>query len=440
MADVFISHSSIDKELADKVCKTLEARGLKCWIAPRDIMPGSEWAVAISNAISVVRAMVVIYSKNSAKSTQVPKEIALAEKRGKFILPYKIDDTELEGAFDYYLTGAHWIVADPEKGEYKFEEMYGVLAGVLQMPVQSITTNLYIDNITIQSSAPEADKVKDPEEDKHKATEEKTAKRKPSVEAVVKEKSVAEEVIAEKMAMPDDETEKIRNKKWFWLAGVLIAVLLGTAVFLIVMLLKPEKEDDADWSEYEEDSDWDEYEDDSDGDEYVDGEDWEEDDSDEFEPDIDEPGTDDWDSGTTSEEIYEYVLCDGGICISEYTGEEQYVVLPSDIDGIPVKEIGAFAFSESEVISVVIPEGVTNIAYAAFFECAQLEAVELPESLLVIEEWAFGDTALKELAIPYGIKRVEKYAFQDSEDIVLHCWGESYTYAELTGFYIDEEE
>ena len=96
----------------------------------------------------------------------MPKEIALAEKRGKFILPYKIDDTELEGAFDYYLTGAHWIVADPEKGEYKFEEMYGVLAGVLQMPVQSITTNLYIDNITIQSSAPEADKVKDPEEDK----------------------------------------------------------------------------------------------------------------------------------------------------------------------------------------------------------------------------------------------------------------------------------
>lgn len=412
MADVFISHSSIDKELADKVCKTLEARGLKCWIAPRDIMPGSEWAVAISNAISVVRAMVVIYSKNSAKSTQVPKEIALAEKRGKFILPYKIDDTELEGAFDYYLTGAHWIVADPEKGEYKFEEMYGVLAGVLQMPVQSITTNLYIDNITIQSSAPEADKVKDPEEDKDKA-------------AVAREKVTK---------------EKSGSKKWFWLAGVLIAVLLGTAVFLIVMLLKPEKEDDADWSEYEEDSDWDEYEDDSDGDEYVDGEDWEEDDSDEFDPDIDEPGTDDWDSGTTSEEIYEYVLCDGGICISEYTGEEQYVVLPSDIDGIPVKEIGAFAFSESEVISVVIPEGVTNIAYAAFFECAQLEAVELPESLLVIEEWAFGDTALKELAIPYGIKRVEKYAFQDSEDIVLHCWGESYTYAELTGFYIDEEE
>ena len=77
MADVFISHSSIDKEIADKVCETLEARGLKCWIAPRDIMPGSEWAVAISNAISVVRAMVVIYSKNSAQSTQVPKEIAL---------------------------------------------------------------------------------------------------------------------------------------------------------------------------------------------------------------------------------------------------------------------------------------------------------------------------------------------------------------------------
>lgn len=103
MADVFISHSSIDKEVADKVCATLEAKGLTCWIAPRDIVPGSEWAVAISNAIAEIKAMVVIYSKNAEQSTQVPKEIALAEKRGKCILPYKIDDTELTGAL--YRTG-----------------------------------------------------------------------------------------------------------------------------------------------------------------------------------------------------------------------------------------------------------------------------------------------------------------------------------------------
>ncbi|MCR4992528.1 MAG: toll/interleukin-1 receptor domain-containing protein [Lachnospiraceae bacterium] len=43
MSDVFISHSSKDKEIADKVVKFFEDKGLSCWIAPRDIVPGTEW-------------------------------------------------------------------------------------------------------------------------------------------------------------------------------------------------------------------------------------------------------------------------------------------------------------------------------------------------------------------------------------------------------------
>ena len=81
MTDVFISHSSIDKAIADKLCEALEAKGLKCWIAPRDIAAGSEWAAAISEAISETKVMLLVYSHNSAQSTQVPKEINLAEKK-----------------------------------------------------------------------------------------------------------------------------------------------------------------------------------------------------------------------------------------------------------------------------------------------------------------------------------------------------------------------
>ena len=151
MADIFISHSSKDKEIADKLCEAMEAKGLKCWIAPRDIVPGSEWAVSISEAISDISAMVVIYSENSASSTQVPKELGLADKRGKFIVPYKIDDMELTGAFDYYLAGSHWIVAEPQKQEYKFDELYGVMSGVMQLPAQSVSRNTYIDTVNIQA-------------------------------------------------------------------------------------------------------------------------------------------------------------------------------------------------------------------------------------------------------------------------------------------------
>ena len=36
MSDVFISHSSKDKDIADTVVNFLEDKGLSCWITPRD--------------------------------------------------------------------------------------------------------------------------------------------------------------------------------------------------------------------------------------------------------------------------------------------------------------------------------------------------------------------------------------------------------------------
>ncbi len=402
MADVFISHSSIDKELADRVCETLEARGLKCWIAPRDIMPGSEWAVAISNAISVVRAMIVIYSKNSAQSTQVPKEIALAEKRGKFILPYKVDDTELEGAFDYYLTGAHWIVANPEKNDYKFEEMYGVIAGVLQMPAQNITNNLYIDNVTIHSSNVGAS-FKD---DREKATTEKEVSRKETKKKVV--------------TPGEDGLGKKSEKRWFLFAGIILAILLGMVILLLVLLGRSEDEnEDADdeRTEYEDDAEWDE----------------EDEDREEFDPD-------DYDSEVQFDENFYYSIGDEGIIISEYVGSDMYVIIPEEVDGMPVREIGEWAFATKNIVSVVIPEGVTSIGYSAFYECSQLTEITLPDSLLTIGEWAFAKTALEEIYIPDGIETLGEFAFQDSENVVVYLWGEAYTYEVAKKLMLEIEE
>ncbi|MBV8226902.1 MAG: toll/interleukin-1 receptor domain-containing protein [Verrucomicrobia bacterium] len=50
--DVFISHSSADKRAADAACALLETRGIKCWIAPRDIRPGSDWGELLSCCIA----------------------------------------------------------------------------------------------------------------------------------------------------------------------------------------------------------------------------------------------------------------------------------------------------------------------------------------------------------------------------------------------------
>ena len=51
MHDVFISYGSKDAGVVDAVCRVLETNGIKCWIAPRDIPTGSNYAREIPAAI-----------------------------------------------------------------------------------------------------------------------------------------------------------------------------------------------------------------------------------------------------------------------------------------------------------------------------------------------------------------------------------------------------
>ena len=162
MADIFISHSSKDSAIAEIVCAQLEQKGFTCWIAPRNIIPGSEWAASISKAIFDASAVLLIYSENSAQSTQVPKELSLAESRRIFVIPYKIDNAELTGSFEYYLTGSHWIVADPANNDYKIEELSAIVAGIMQSANKNVVNNTYIDNLTINNPAPQPNPVPAP--------------------------------------------------------------------------------------------------------------------------------------------------------------------------------------------------------------------------------------------------------------------------------------
>ena len=49
--DVFISYASTDKAIADATCAKLEAQKIRCWVAPRDVLPGTEYGEAIDNAV-----------------------------------------------------------------------------------------------------------------------------------------------------------------------------------------------------------------------------------------------------------------------------------------------------------------------------------------------------------------------------------------------------
>lgn len=55
---VFISHSSKDRKVAATLCTALEARGLACWLAGRDVAPGQNFQESIVRAIRSAKVMV----------------------------------------------------------------------------------------------------------------------------------------------------------------------------------------------------------------------------------------------------------------------------------------------------------------------------------------------------------------------------------------------
>lgn len=111
--DVFISYSSKEKSIADGVCHYLEDNGVKCWMAPRDIPVGFDYAALINDAIKSSRAVVLVFSKFSSDSRWVYSEINIAFSAGKPIVPFRIDETILEGGMELMLNQMHWIDAFP---------------------------------------------------------------------------------------------------------------------------------------------------------------------------------------------------------------------------------------------------------------------------------------------------------------------------------------
>lgn len=154
MADVFISHSSKDHLVAEQLCEGLEANGISCWMAPRDITAGTEWAVAINNAISSSKVFLIIYSECSAQSKQVSKELGLAGARGIPMIPYKIDSTPLAAEFEYYLLTSHWIAADAAGGEYKFVELREAVMRLLADGQENAVSVPAQQSVPVWQSAP----------------------------------------------------------------------------------------------------------------------------------------------------------------------------------------------------------------------------------------------------------------------------------------------
>ena len=66
---------------------------------------------------------------------------------------------------------------------------------------------------------------------------------------------------------------------------------------------------------------------------------------------------------------YTYTVENGEITITEYSGKEEHLEIPSAIEGLPVTAIGQYAFKDrNRLVSVTIPESVTELDWRGFYE------------------------------------------------------------------------
>ncbi len=102
---------------------------------------------------------------------------------------------------------------------------------------------------------------------------------------------------------------------------------------------------------------------------------------------------------------YEYSVQDGEVTITKYAGTGTTAKIPSKVDGMPVTQIGNYAFMNcTEVTSVTIPSSVKSLGQSVFYGCTNLTAVSLPEGLTDIPRLLFyGCSSLAEVTIPDSV-------------------------------------
>jgi TolB-like protein len=106
---VFISYASHDAAVAQKACSALEAAGFLCWIAPRNVVPGTLYADGIVHAIDESSILVLILSQQSVASAHVGREIERAVSKRHPVVALRIDSAPLTAAFEYFLNQSQWI-------------------------------------------------------------------------------------------------------------------------------------------------------------------------------------------------------------------------------------------------------------------------------------------------------------------------------------------
>lgn len=144
---LFISHSKEDAEIAQNICGLLEKKGVRCWIAPRDVLLGTGYAPAIIHAIKNTMGVLLVYSKNANNSGFVAKEIERAISNEKTIFTFRLEDVPPSDDLELFICSSQWIDALDNQLESKLDEVVNAVQHLIskasiqeRRPLSSVST------------------------------------------------------------------------------------------------------------------------------------------------------------------------------------------------------------------------------------------------------------------------------------------------------------
>jgi TIR domain-containing protein len=107
----FVSYASENRKKAEDICASLEGHGFVCWIAPRDVRAGREYADEIIGGIERSGCVVLVLSQAANESPFVRREVERAVAKQRPVFPVRIEPVTPSPGLELFISGTHWIDA-----------------------------------------------------------------------------------------------------------------------------------------------------------------------------------------------------------------------------------------------------------------------------------------------------------------------------------------
>ena len=97
---------------------------------------------------------------------------------------------------------------------------------------------------------------------------------------------------------------------------------------------------------------------------------------------------------------------DGSVIIDGYIGEDPIVVIPNEIDGKKVVDIGRMFANNKDVVAIKVGDNVEDIIENAFTNCDNLKYIVFGKNVKTIEDGLLGGKKFEQVEFNDGIEQI----------------------------------